>query len=118
MPCYIHKHPDTAKPFYRIGSTHDRDHKIRDIADDYFGKITQQWIIYDKARKNNFEMSQFIEKTLFFMLEKTRINKVSANYFEIYDISKVFKDLVDIFKILNIDIEIAGYIGQLRQANF
>ena len=114
MPCYIHRHPDTVRPIYRIGTTHDFEHKKGDITADYFSKISQQWLIYDKSKKDDIHMNDYIIKTLTIMLEKTRL-KSGANYFEIEDIESVSVKLVELFKLLGIELEIVEYLGGLRQ---
>jgi hypothetical protein len=113
MPCYIYRHPDTVRPIYRIGTTHDFEHKKSDITAEYFSKITQQWLIYDKTKRDDINIGDYILKTLTIMLEKSRV-KSDANYFEIEDIASVSIKLVELFKLIGIELEIVEYLGSLR----
>jgi hypothetical protein len=113
MACYIHRHPDTVKEIFRIGTTYDAARGLYNISDSYLDDVSQQWFITVKDAKDADRMADYIADTMRFMLKRRRI-KADADFYEIIDRSAFFDRLVAHFKQLDIELEIKFNCSKLE----
>ena len=112
MACYIHRHPDTAKEIFRIGTTEEASRGLYNISDSYLDDVHHQWFITAKDTEDAERMADYIADTMRFMLRRRRVKK-GTDFYEIADRDTFFDKLVAHFKQLDIELEITFNCSKL-----